>query len=165
MPNLAHFTGVVSDITGKPKQTRRFGNSATLARWPDARLPGPSSTFTCNPRYVDLIFDEIWGRTLTTLERWSIDQPGSFSGTQPHKLIDPIYAITVDDKGLYIDLIGEIVPANDAIDWTANRFNSMGTKSFLRRGIEESCARWAGDKYDKSLVVTAQGIQEVDGKP
>ena len=145
--------GVISAVTGKPKISRKFGNKATMSRWKDALL----GEGVVNPIYVSKIFDEVWGRTMTTLDRWS-EVP--VSGAQPYKLYEPFFIIRNDDQAIYVDLVGEVVPSNDALDWYSNRFNIPLYKDALHKGIEAACRQWARKRWDKQFIVTEQGIQE-----
>lgn len=141
------------------KTTKRFGNSATLARFPDAKQ-GDS----VNPRYVGMMFDEFWQRVIVTLDRWSERQGGRDDGMAV-KLAHPTIAIALDDKAIYMDLIAEVVPASEGLDWYANRFRMPDLKANLGRAVQIAANKWAVNDWDGALVVTEEGISEASEKP
>ena len=135
----------------KGTHTKRFGNKATLAGKDDVRNGN-----IINPAVPPKIADMYWGMALQTLQRWSDD--GN------HKLVRPRTLIAVEDVGLYLDQVCDVVDLVEGLEWEQRLFNLSGYRDFVYQAIRQTCEWWAGNDFDRFLYVTQDGVEETDSK-
>lgn len=154
----------ISALTGRSRRTKRFGNQATLAQFPDSIIQPDSGDPIVNPRLVNHMKAEFWGKIMVTLDRWSEREGGRDEG-EAVKLAAPLVSIVLDDKRIYLDLIAEIVPADVGLRWYVESFNIARFRSNLEQAIDMACSWFATKQWNRIVVVNEQSVSEAKSKP
>ena len=154
----------ISRFTGRPRRTKRFGNKATIANRPNALIYGPNrSDRVVNPAVVAQIKDELWSRSITTIDRWS-EQQGSGADAYAGKLVQPLISVHYDDRAIYMDLVCEVVPADVGLRWYVEGFNTAAFRRNFERAIDMACTWFAEAQHNKQwnhiVVANEQSVSE-----